>query len=69
MTLSEEKHWLADCVGQLEGLQKHEDEGTRIYGEFMRDRVLEFKAVVDMYVEVLRDRSATPSSPENIQTG
>lgn len=68
-TLSEEKRWLAGCVVQLEGLQEHEDEGTRIYGEFMRDRVSEFKAAVDMYVEVLQDRSAASSSPENIQTG
>lgn len=68
-TLEYEKYWLGDCLSQLQGLRAHNDEATRVYAFFMQERVAEFKAGVDLYMQILHDRSLPAHNPNIIQTG
>ena len=68
-TLEAEKRWLGNCIGHLEHLRQHDDETTRIYASFVKERVAEFKAGVDLYLEVLHERSSASTNPNVIKTG
>ena len=69
VNLSEEKRWLQDSIRELHGLESHCDADIRIFAEAMHDRMAQFTAAVDMYIEILRDRSPLQSSPHVVHTG
>jgi hypothetical protein len=68
-SLTEEKHWLQASIRELHGLQHHCDADIQALAEAMRDRMAQFTSGIDMYLEVLRGRSPSQSSPHVVNAG
>ena len=69
VNLSVEQCWLQDSMRKLRGLESHCEQDIRELAEAMRNRMAQFTAAIDLYIEILRDRSPTQSSPHVVHTG
>jgi len=67
--LVEEKHWLRHSIQELHGLQNHPDADIQVLAEAMRNRMVQFASGIDMYLEVLQQRSSPQSSAHVVNTG
>jgi hypothetical protein len=67
--LVQEKGRLVDSMRQLHGLASHSDAEIRTLVEAMRDRMSQFASAIDMYIEILYERSPPRSSPHVVNTG
>jgi hypothetical protein len=62
LDLVEEKLWLQTSLKELRGFESHPDPDVLVVGEVMHDRISSFMSAVDLYLEILQDRS-TPLPP------
>jgi hypothetical protein len=67
--LVEEKHWLQTSIQELYGLEHHHDADIWALAEAMRDRLAQFASGIDMYLEVLQERSPLQRSPHVVNSG
>jgi hypothetical protein len=63
VSLLEEKQWLQASIRGLQGLQHHCNAEIWVLAEAMQDRMVEFTSGIDLYLEVLGERSPLQSSP------
>lgn len=67
--LIKERRWLTDSLQELHGLENHHDADIWVLTEAMRGRLAQFAAAINMYIEILQDRSPPQSNSHVVNTG
>jgi hypothetical protein len=69
LNLLEEKHGLQSCLRELRGLESHPELNIWVIGEAMHNRIAQFTSSIDLYVEILQDRSTPSPAQQQFSTG
>jgi len=72
--LAEEKQWMQTSIHELRLIEEHSNSSIRTLGNAMLDRLFEFSAAIDCYLEILYARAPTTdvsnkSNPTKVRTG
>jgi hypothetical protein len=67
--LVKERRWLTDSIRELHGLEHHRDADIQILADAMRERLAQFTSAIDMYIEILEERSPPQLSSHVVNTG
>jgi hypothetical protein len=66
VNFTEEKRWLQDSIQEL---HCHRDQDIRVLAEAMLDRMVQFTSAIDLYIEILQERSLPQSSSNIVNSG